>query len=307
MTEFNSNFLQAAKQIKALSAEELVNRTYQNSQAVRFRVAGDGSNKKSGQLTVDQKGTQALLHNFRTNESIRTKISLSSENHERAPSIDKASFRRLLKKLWKESRSCDTHPYLTAKRLSATKVFGIKLIEGTKFNSLYKSVYGKELYYQDGNFLLVPLQNIKGQLVGLQHIDSGCKKLFLKGLKLNACFWLSQKLEDEWDAIGIAEGMATAASVAYVHKIPVFAAMSCHKLVAVAKIVRNKYPKAKIVILSDKGNGEKQAKEAAEAIGAGLAVPKFTSELIKKFKKVTGSNEKPTDFNDLYIAMGVLK
>lgn len=90
--------------------------------------------------------------------------------------------------------------------------------------------------------------------------------------------------------------MATAASVAYVHKIPVFAAMSCHKLVAIAKIVRNKYPKAKIVILSDKGNGEKQAQEAAEAVGAGLAVPKFTSELIKKFKKITGSRKSPSDF-----------
>lgn len=64
MAEFNSNFLQAAKQIKALSAEELANRTYQNGQAVRFRVAGDGSTKNRGQLTVDQKGTQALLHNF---------------------------------------------------------------------------------------------------------------------------------------------------------------------------------------------------------------------------------------------------
>lgn len=193
MAEFNSNFLQAAKQIKALSAEELANRTYQNGQAVRFRVAGDGSNKKSGQLTVDQKGTQALLHNFRTNESIRTKISLSSENHERAPSIDKASFRRLLKKLWKEGYSCDTHPYLTAKRLSATKVFGIKLIEGTKFDSIFESVYGKKLYHKEGNFLLVPLQNIKGQLVGLQHIDQGCNKLFLKGLKLKAWFLAKPK------------------------------------------------------------------------------------------------------------------
>lgn len=87
--------------------------------------------------------------------------------------------------------------------------------------------------------------------------------------------------------------MATAASVAYVHKIPVFAAMSCHKLVAIAKIVRNKYPKAKIVILSDKGNGEKQAQEAAEAVGAGLAVPKFTSELIKNLRRLQEAMKSP--------------
>lgn len=307
MTEFNSNFLQAATQIKALSAEALVNRTYKNGEKIRFQVAEDDPNEESGQLTVDLKGTQALLHNYRTNENIRTIVNLSFENDEKAPSTDEASCSNLLKKLWKEGHSRDTHPYLTAKHLSATRAVKIKIIEGAKFDSLYKSVYGIKPYHQKGDVLLVPLQNIKGKLVGFQYIDSDGKKMFLKGLKLKTCFWLSQKLEDEWDTIGIAEGMATAASVAYVHKIPVFAAMTCHNLVAVAKIVRNKYPKAKIVILSDKGNGEKEAQEAAEAVGAGIAVPQFTSELIKNFKKVTGSDEEPTDFNDLYVAMGVLR
>jgi phage/plasmid primase-like uncharacterized protein len=70
---------------------------------------------------------------------------------------------------------------------------------------------------------------------------------------------------------------------------------------AVAQTLRNYFPGAHIEVCGDRGNGEEDARRAAEAVGGKLRIPSFSSVLIQKFKAITGGNQ-PTDWNDLFIA-----
>lgn len=105
------------------------------------------------------------------------------------------------------------------------------------------------------------------------------------------------------ETIGIGEGVATVLSVAQVKGFPVVSAMNCGNLEAVANVFRARFPKAKLLILSDVGNGEKEALKASQAVKGRLAIPKFTDALRAEFKRITGKDN-PTDFNDYYLAKG---
>ncbi|HKW29246.1 MAG TPA: DUF3631 domain-containing protein, partial [Verrucomicrobiae bacterium] len=98
----------------------------------------------------------------------------------------------------------------------------------------------------------------------------------------------------------IAEGFATAASIAEATGLATVAAMNAGNLPTVAKALREKFPEREIIIAADNdqftdGNpGLAKARDAAFAIRAKLAVPAF--------KNVT---TKPTDFNDLHKLEGL--
>ena len=70
---------------------------------------------------------------------------------------------------------------------------------------------------------------------------------------------------------------------------------------SVAQTLRNYFPSAQIEICGDRGNGEEDARRAAEAAGGKLRIPSFNAGLIQKFKAITGGNQ-PTDWNDFFIA-----
>lgn len=67
------------------------------------------------------------------------------------------------------------------------------------------------------------------------------------------------------------------------------AALSCGNLPTVARAMRERYPAARLVILADLGNGQKDAEDAARSVGGLVAVPDF------------GPNrpDDATDFNDM--------
>jgi phage/plasmid primase-like uncharacterized protein len=108
----------------------------------------------------------------------------------------------------------------------------------------------------------------------------------------------------------LAEGYATAASIHMATGQTVVAAFTAHNLQPVAEILREQYPDAEITICADNdhhlveqingtpiGNvGLKKAKEAAAAICATVAVPKFNSEEILR---------RYIDFNDLHKSRGL--
>ena len=75
-------------------------------------------------------------------------------------------------------------------------------------------------------------------------------------------------------------------------------------LEATAKALRNRFPRADLIVCADKGNGEDAAKKAAIEANALFAVPEFDQQLVERFKRMTGGL--PTDFNDFYIATGEL-
>jgi putative DNA primase/helicase len=144
--------------------------------------------------------------------------------------------------------------------------------------------------------LVLPLRDPKGTTWSLQTISPNGSKLFLKDGRKHGLFYL---LGEPGDQVVIAEGFATAASIHEATRLPVVVAFDCGNLLPVAKAIRGWLPVAQIVIAAGddyatEGNpGLTKARDAAEFIGATVAVPTFLE-----------SDARGTDFNDLALLRG---
>ena len=144
-----------------------------------------------------------------------------------------------------------------------------------------------------GPLLLVPLKVGDG-LSSCQLIDSKGNKHFLAGGQIRGGYWSSGKIPEgtgEGLTLLIAEGAATALSAAEATGFLAVAAMSCGNLAAVAAELRRLYPQARMIVCSDRGNGEADARRAAIESRALLVVPNIDGE--------------GTDFNDLHAVAGL--
>lgn len=161
-----------------------------------------------------------------------------------------------------------------------------------------------EWHPMTGHVLVVPMWN-EGQLGTLEFIDAAGHKSFLPKAPTAGAWW-STRLIGESMTIGIAEGVATALSIDLVRGIPCVAAMSCGNMPRVAGWFARHWPGRQFVVFSDVGNGEKDARKAAEACGGRLELPAFAGELLEAFKERTGTDKAPSDWNDYYVATGDL-
>jgi putative DNA primase/helicase len=160
------------------------------------------------------------------------------------------------------------HPYLVQKRVGA---HGLRVHEGR---------------------LIVPMRDDQDVLHSLQFIDADGGKLFLKGGRVKGCYLLAGAPDG---MLCIAEGFATAAAAHEVTGYAVAVAFSDGNLLPVARTLRAKFPDLRLIVCADDdastpGNpGLSKAREAAQAVGALLAVPDF------------GGNrpEGATDFDDM--------
>jgi hypothetical protein len=143
-----------------------------------------------------------------------------------------------------------------------------------------------------GDLLLVPIK-IGFQLKACQLIDGAGRKHFPYGCELRGGHWSTARLPDGDGAgltILIGEGVSTMLSCAAATGFLAVAAMSCGNLRHVATELRTRYPVARLIVCSDKGNGEADARRAAIASGALLASPEIIGD--------------GTDFNDLHTVTG---
>lgn len=136
-------------------------------------------------------------------------------------------------------------------------------------------------------------------LLTLELIDGDKRKTALAGRGSKAGgYWATEPLPDALDTLLIGEGVATVLSSREASGHPAVAALSSGNLPAVAKAMRQLYPAAELVILADlvKATGalDPHALEAAQSVGAKLAVPDF------------GAIRDPhaTDFNDMALTCG---
>lgn len=173
---------------------------------------------------------------------------------------------------WANARLVDTHPYLQRKGISS---HGLRISDGD---------------------LLVPILNIDGALTSLQSIDAVGKKRFMSGGQVAGCFYTFGVPAGE---IVICEGFATGATIFEQVGGCVVVAFSAGNVLAVADVVKKKYPHSQIVIAADNdletaGNpGVTQAKVAAAAVGARIAIP-----------RAHGGENVSTDMNDVYLLQG---
>lgn len=220
---------------------------------------------------------------------------------------------------YRNSKPVENDPYLNRKHVKPTAT--LRSIPYAKAFEILMAYYADAFGYKPTGFmgkggtalksekdlLLIPMRGDVSHVQTIQLIDETGTKAFLCGGKKKGAYWQSEKLPefdpDTTMTIGIGEGVATVLSVKQVKGFPVVAAMDCGNLKPVALEIRSRFPKAKILILSDVGNGEKEAFEAAQACGGELVIPKFTDALKADFKRLTGKDN-PTDFNDYYLAKG---
>lgn len=139
--------------------------------------------------------------------------------------------------------------------------------------------------------LMVPVRGPDGEIQSLQHIDAEGEKRFLAGGR-TAGGWALLGTVTRGAPILLAEGFATAATLTEATGHPVYCAFTAGNLMAVAGMVRERYPDRLRLVCGDDdratpGNpGRTKATEAAEATGARLVFPELAGEA-------------GTDFNDV--------
>ena len=185
---------------------------------------------------------------------------------------------RTAARLWGDaSAALFDHPYLTNKGVGA---HGLK--------------------QQSDGCLIVPLRDENGALHSLQTIAATGQKRYLPGGRKRACFHMIGEINPGGQIL-IAEGYATAASLHEATGLTVAVACDCANLQPVGEALRKKYPAAMLIFRADDdawtaGNpGAAKAKDAAQAVGGKIALPKFSGPRM----------EGQTDFNDLALAEGL--
>lgn len=134
----------------------------------------------------------------------------------------------------------------------------------------------------EGRFLVVPIK-VGDKLSSAQLIDGTGRKHFLANGAIGGGYWAAKPLPagDGADLlIAVGEGVATTLTPQQAKPTALgLAAMSNTSIPAVARQMRERYPRADIVVLADldktTGEPDKYAVEAARAVGGKLAVPRF--------------------------------
>jgi putative DNA primase/helicase len=192
-------------------------------------------------------------------------------------------------KFWMRYPSTDnvyTHPYVVTKRI----------------RPYYAKVITQDRWMRD--VLMIPVRNINYEFVSLQVIKANGFKRFWKATTMkNHMIWLSLPLPDDYSGmLRICEGYATGCSIYEAIGEPVICALNANNIPAVAQLLQNKYPLAKLIVCADNdawhtdNPGITYATQAMVQTGAMMRRPVFN-----KFD----TSNKPTDFNDLFCLAGI--
>ena len=128
------------------------------------------------------------------------------------------------------------------------------------------------------DMLVVPVRDAPGLLHSLQFISTDGAKRFLTGGRIQGCYFAIGK---PFDMLLLAEGMATACTLHQATGAAVAVCFNCGNLLPVARALRDKYPRLRIVVCADNdvatpGNpGLTHGRAAALAVDGYLAVPRF--------------------------------
>ena len=178
------------------------------------------------------------------------------------------------------------HPYLVKKRVKPYLTRQANWTKSVLINDKWQKITIE-------NVLLVPLYNEAGIIRNLQaifpekHHDLSRDKDFLAGAETSNQFWW---VGSPTDTVILAEGVATAFSIHQETKLRCYIAFNAGNLLNVARIIRNRLPKSKLIVACDndlKGKvntGVIKGTEAALAEDGGIVVPPISG-----------------DFNDLYV------
>lgn len=239
-----------------------------------YQIAGDSKGKKKGYYTLkidgdyvsgacgdrrngetyqfhgkpEKKLTDAERREYakRREEDKKKSEAEEKRRHEKASEI--------AKERWAKAKP-EAHPYLKKKSIAGD---GSRVLDG---------------------MLLIPMRDTDKNLWGVQSIAEDGSKLFQSGGRKKGCYATIAPKGATIEKIYIAEGYATAHTVADATGCIALAAFDAGNLKPVAQAIRKKYPDAKIVIAADNDHGkEKNAgiesgEEAARIVGGVMVYP----------------------------------
>jgi antirestriction protein ArdC/phage/plasmid primase-like uncharacterized protein len=239
--------------------------------------AGYIENHKAGEKT-NWKSQQASPQ---LSDADRARLTAEAAQHRldraAAREVQYATAAGVAKGKWEAAVPVITHPYLEAKNVPA---------HGVRQD-------------QQGN-LLVPLYDAKQQqIASLQTITPNGRKSFEKGGRVAGTMFridLEPAAKQNATTLIIAEGYATAATVARATGLPTFCAFNAGNLSHVATELRAQHPQAMLCIAADNDHcaaaagranvGRTKAEAAARAVGGHVLLPEFKP------------GEKGSDWND---------
>ena len=204
-------------------------------------------------LSADSTVTDADRKKWRDREE---KMRLQAEADERK--AQEAAAKRA-DRTWKAKSFDRDSPYLERKQV---KNYGCK-------------INGK------GN-LLVPLFDIDGKLWNIQEIHADGFKPYLKGARLNECFYIIGEITQPNQIVCMAEGYATGASIYEATGRTTILSFQSGNTDKVGIAIRTKYPDLQLVYCTDDDShseppdaGLKASNKAVAATGGIIVLPKF--------------------------------
>jgi uncharacterized protein (DUF927 family)/phage/plasmid primase-like uncharacterized protein len=204
----------------------------------------------------------------------RAKLENSRRERELEEAKRKATARKRALSVFEDAALCESHPYTDRKGIQP---------------------HGARL---QGDRLVLPLRDADGAVHSLQFIGPDGEKRYLTGGRKAGCYF---DIGQPDGVLCVAEGFATGASIFEATGYAVAVAFDAGNLAAVTKALHKKHPDLRLIVCADDdyltvGNpGISKATEAAQSIGALLAVPDFGAD----------RPEKATDFNDLHQCAGL--
>lgn len=304
----------------------------------RIQVEGDKLTEKSGFYVAHLDGHPAgYFKNNRSGQEIRWKAKGYSLNDEqKAALVTEAAIKQQSRKAEQHEQQLKVaeaikellaiapladseHPYLQAKNarsgdLKLVPQSADDLPDGSMIKIGKDRADAKALREANPDSivltagdLLLPAQDIDGQIWSVQTIQPGGAKFFATGSKKESNFYVVDGKNqgvaalDTAPAIVIAEGYATADTLAKALDYPIVAAFDSGNLPKVAQALHEKYPHKSIIIAGDddsiqesmngKNPGKEKALEAAALVNGIAVLPIFApGEQV---------SQKLSDFNDL--------
>lgn len=245
-----------------------------DGQIHRYRVMGDKAGSANGWYTLhDGPEPFGAFGSWKTGEShtwrgtptkpltpaeraaMAQHVQATRQAHAQAQQQVHLEARTRAQKLWSTAHpATNDHPYLQRKRIPA---IGVRRLR---------------------DMLVIPARDVHGELHTLQFISPDGSKRFLTGGRIAGCYYAMGRPVDR---LLLAEGLATGSTLHQATGAAVAVCFSCGNLLAVARALRDKFPRLRLVLCADNdlatpGNpGVTKAREAARAVGGFLAVPRL--------------------------------
>lgn len=265
----------------------------------RIPVKGDKQGELSGFYVVHADGRPAgYAQNHKTGQKTNWKATGYVLSEEQKTAMQAQA----MEKLQTRSRDLAERQELVARACAAKLEKLPELMNGAMTTMppylLKKGLDGSHKgTYLDGEKLVVPAYNVKGEVRTLQTISVDGQKSFTKGGEKSGNFHVVGGLAALTDTpvLILCEGYATAATIAEATGLPVVAAFDSGNLNAVAKALHEAMPEKGILIAGDDDRGKRinvgrsKAEAAAQEVGGRAVFPVF------------GRDDKGTDFNDMMV------